>query len=303
MQITNICEGHISRQPLAATFGLMMIAALTFSMFPPVKIQILFFAISACQYAHHTILAQEIFRVMENKEQATQINKLHSASFSCLLFVCILLYVQKIIEANIWRMAESSYERSEALTKEVIESSEAKDIFVSSLSHEIRNPLNALNGSIDYLIEAVKDADQLDILKNAQLSAQILLNLANNVLDAAKLRSDKIEIMQTEANFVEVITKTFSINAEALKKQEIKLDTYFRSAIPKILWTDPSRLLQVMMNLMSNALKFTPRGGKIQVQASWWPLETSKEKLLEREDWLFPDALDRSEDDRASPNK
>ena len=176
--------------------------------------------------------------------------------------------------------------KSENLTKEVLQASESKDIFVSSLSHEIRNPLNALNGSIDYLLEIIQDTHQLQILKNAKLSSEVILNLANNVLDAAKLKSDKMDVIRSESSFVDIIKKTFIINSEKLKAKTIRAETFIDERVPKFLWIDSSRLLQIMMNLISNALKFTPNDGSIKIYVSWHSENTAKEKLIAKMDYL-----------------
>ena len=207
----------------------MMVAGFAFCLSPSFKTQIIFFICASYECKHYISIIKEIFKVTFDADQDKQMNLLYAASYNCLLFICILCMVQKKIEAHIWEMAQLSYEKSENLTKEVLQASESKDIFVSSLSHEIRNPLNALNGSIDYLLETVQDTHQIQILKNAKLSAEIILNLANNVLDAAKLKSDKMDVIRSgEFLYVDIITKTFIINSEKLKAKTISCRCIYR---------------------------------------------------------------------------
>ena len=295
--LTNLYESRISRQPLACICGLIMNVGLTSCLSPSLKIQLGTFFAVICQFFHHLRLVQEVFQITINDEQATQLTRTYIASFNCLLFICVVVYFQKRVETHVWQTAQSNYEKSENLTKEVLQASQAKDIFVSSLSHEIRNPLNALNGSIDYLLETVKESTQLQVLNNAKLSAEILLNLANNVLDAAKLRSDKMDIINTNGSFVDIVRKAFIINSEKLRAGVIHAEAFIDRNVPESLWIDPSRLLQVMMNLMSNALKFTPKDGKIRVYVSWHNKETSKETLLAKRDDL-PEAGPGSADEQ-----
>jgi len=186
----------------------------------------------------------------------------------------------KTLEIQIWSFAQENYHRSEQLNKEVIKAMETKDIFISTISHEIRNPLNSLKGSVDYLSQVVKDRDQLLILRNAKLSGEVLLNLVNNVLDAAKLRSNKMDIACIDTSFEELIKKVFVINSEALKNKKIQAEAFIDEALPQRLWADPCRLLQILMNLMSNAIKFTPADGKIKIYASWCSTPQTKETLL-----------------------
>ena len=213
----------------------MMVAGFAFCLSPSFKTQIIFFICASYECKHYISIIKEIFKVTFDADQDKQMNLLYAASYNCLLFICILCMVQKKIEAHIWEMAQLSYEKSENLTKEVLQASESKDIFVSSLSHEIRNPLNALNGSIDYLLETVQDTHQIQILKNAKLSAEIILNLANNVLDAAKLKSDKMDVIRSESSFVDIIKKTFIINSEKLKAKAIRAEAFIDERIPQLL--------------------------------------------------------------------
>lgn len=90
----------------------------------------------------------------------------------------------------------------------------------------------------------------------------------NNVLDAAKLKSDKMEIAPVETDFVRVVEKALTINSESLKEKEIFAKAWISQELPELIWLDPSRLLQILMNLMSNVIKFISKEGKIDVYVS-----------------------------------
>jgi len=222
----------------------------------------------------------EIFEVTLTTEQTSQIYALVATSINCVFTICLVIILQKRIESNIWKIAYDNQQKSENLTKEVVQAMESKDMFVSMLSHEIRNPLNSLRGSVDYLIQVVKNSDHLQILHNAKLSGEILLNLISNVLDAAKLKSDKMEIICTETNLAETIAKVFTINSENFKDKKLSAEAFVDRGVPKLLWMDSSRLLQILMNLVSNAIKFTPDNGTIKILGAWYDLDEDKEKLL-----------------------
>ena len=117
------------------------------------------------------------------------------------------------------------------------------------------------------------------MLKHAKLSGEILLNLVNNVLDAAKLKSEKMEVSYTETNVGSIIEKVFLINSERIQKLKLTAEVYISDSIPSTLWIDPSRLLQIMMNLTSNALKFTEKRGNIKMYIDWCPIDETYEKL------------------------
>ena len=212
-------------------------------------------------------------------EQELQINAMFVASIITLTTHWIRNYLRKYVETQIWQHAELNYEKVENITKELVQAVAAKDMFVSSLSHEIRNPLNSLNGSISYLLRVVDNPIYIEILKNARLSGEMLLNLVNNVLDAAKLKSDKMELANLEADPVDTIKKALTVNTEALKKNQISAKAFIYKNVPPIVWLDPCRFLQIMMNLMSNAIKFTKPGGGIKVYMDWCSIDTEPATL------------------------
>jgi len=184
------------------------------------------------------------------------------------------------LKKNVKQSADLNFKKAEDVTKEVVEVMRTKDAFVSMLSHELRNPLNALKGSLDYLGDVIKDTASLKIVKNAKLSCEVLLNLVNNVLDAAKLKSDKMEIICEETDIVDVVRKAFTINSKALKDKNLFAHVMIAESFPKKIWIDPSRLLQIFMNLVSNAIKFTLQKRKIYVYISWCNTGESRERLL-----------------------
>ena len=107
----NFYEGHVLRQPLSGIYGLMMVAGFAFCLSPSFKTQIIFFICASYECRHYISIIKEIFKVTLSADQEKQMNLLYAASYNCLLFICILCIVQKKIEAHIWQMAQSSYEK------------------------------------------------------------------------------------------------------------------------------------------------------------------------------------------------
>ena len=226
----------------------------------------------------------DIFQLTFSDEQSKQIIILLVTMSLVFIYVSAAFTLQKSVEINIWKIAHINYMRSDSLTKEVLQASRAKDVFVSSLSHEIRNPLNSVKGSIGYLLEVIKNPEHIKVLQNAKLGCEILLNLANNALDAAKLQADKMELSYSSASFTSILHKVFMINSETIRSKKIHLRAFIDNRLPEMIWIDPSRLLQTMMNLLSNALKFTPADGRITVHVVWCPSDTKSEDLIELEE-------------------
>jgi len=222
----------------------------------------------------------QIFDTMLDEEQLIQISSSIATIFVLVCTVTVMSILQKSMEFMIWSSTDECCLKSVNQTKEAIEAMEAKTRFVSMVSHEIRNPLNTIKGSIDCLGQMITDRGQLKILENAKIGGEILLNLVNNVLDAAKISADKIEILYQETIFLDILKKVLTINSGLLKGKELKTRVYLEENLPKTLFVDPSRLLQVLMNLVSNAIKFTHRKGRIDIYVSFCPENEEKSKLL-----------------------
>jgi len=280
VHLSNMIASHATNFPIAALYGVMIYPTMTMFLTPVIKLHIFNMVLCFIECLVNSYKIIEIFEVTLTSEQTSQIYALVATSINCVFTICLVIILQKRIESNIWKIAYDNQQKSENLTKEVVQAMESKDMFVSMLSHEIRNPLNSLRGSIDYLIQVVKNSDHLQILHNAKLSGEILLNLISNVLDAAKLKSDKMEIICTETNLAETIAKVFTINSENFKDKKLFAEAFVDRGVPKLLWMDSSRLLQILMNLVSNAIKFTPNNGTIKIFGAWYDLNEDKEKLL-----------------------
>ena len=227
-----------------------------------------------------TMRLQEAFRITFTQEQSDLILQLQSRSFSILVFLGIVAYAQKGIETSLWKLAHDNYERTLSVTKEIVEAAEAKDTFVSSLSYEIQSPLNNMRGTIDTLLKMIRDQAHVQALKTMKLNSEILLNVVSNLLDIAKLRSDKIELNFKESGSIDLVKKLMMVYADSLKEKEISTQVCIDRTLPSVLWIDPSRLLQIILNIFSNALKFTPHGGKIYLTMSWSNYEQNESSLL-----------------------
>jgi len=266
--------------PLVRIYAQLMNPFFIFMISSSIQIHLLNTALCVHAYYLNSRRFLEIFEVtLVNKQFRQVCSLIPTGIFYCFITMGVLT-LRKVVEAEIWRLAQENYAKSEFLTKEVVQAMEAKDTFVSILSHEIRNPLNSLKGSIDYLLQVIKSHQYIQVLKNAKMSGDILLNLVSNVLDAAKLKSNKMEIVCMETDLVDTIKKVYAINSEKFKEKKLLAKAFIDESVPKLLWIDPSRLLQILMNLLSNSVKFTPENGRISMYVSWCPSNEKKEHLL-----------------------
>ncbi|MBL0953201.1 MAG: response regulator [Leptospira sp.] len=140
------------------------------------------------------------------------------------------------------------------------EANRAKSDFLSNMSHELRTPLNAVIGISLWLLEENPKPEQLENLKNLKFASESLLALINDILDFNKIEERLVVIEKIDFNFREflkAITTSFSMRArEKLLTFEEQIDP----SLPEFIHSDPTRLLQILNNLLSNALKFTIKG-------------------------------------------
>ena len=157
----------------------------------------------------------------------------------------------------------------EAARLKAEEASRAKSEFLANMSHEIRTPLNALNGFITLLRDEEDPQTRkqyLDIISNA---SDALLNIISDTLDFSKIESGKLDIEPEEFTVDKLLNSTFSLFEARAKEKMIRFTLTIDPAIPCCLISDSFRLRQIVSNILSNAIKFTPENGEISVTADY----------------------------------
>lgn len=157
-------------------------------------------------------------------------------------------------------------------------SSKAKSEFVANMSHEIRTPLNAIMGTAQLLNKTVASATQHKYINMIVLSAQSLLTILNDILDFSKIEAGKIELVATPFYLRNVMHQLAAIMSMAAEKKNIELIINVDPAIPPVLVGDSHRLNQILINFISNAIKFTEKG-EVTVSVSG---ETKQDKVMMR---------------------
>ena len=152
--------------------------------------------------------------------------------------------------------------------KEKAEISEkAKQQFLANMSHEIRTPMNAILGFSKILQSTSLNADQKEALNLIIHSGENLLVIINDILDLTKIEAGKLDLEELPINISELVSSSVSILKEKAVEKKIAIDCYTDDNIPPSLIGDPVRIGQILLNLISNAVKFTYKG-KVLVQAS-----------------------------------
>ncbi|QDV52387.1 ATP-binding protein [Gimesia fumaroli] len=148
------------------------------------------------------------------------------------------------------------------------EMNKLKDEFLATMSHELRTPLNSILGFSDLLANA-KDLDekQKRYVANIQMSGKNLLAQINDVLDLAKIESGKMELQLTEIAIADLIERRVGTMLPLADKKNIEVTSEIDPKIP-ILFQDSVKIQQILNNLISNAIKFTPEGGRVHVAAT-----------------------------------
>ena len=167
------------------------------------------------------------------------------------------------ISRNIQLRKETEKAYAEAIQR-AHEASKAKSEFVARISHEIRTPLNAIIGMNYLLKQSCTDPVQESYLRKIELSAKNLLSIINDVLDFSKIESGKLEIEKNTLSIEKLVRDVVSINEP--KAANESFETHIDPGIPDILIGDTLRISQIMLNLVSNAVKFSHHGTiKIEV--------------------------------------
>ncbi len=147
----------------------------------------------------------------------------------------------------------------------------AKSLFLATMSHELRTPLHTIIGFSEIMLDPqikINGGDHIDeYIGDIYSSATHLLNVVNDVLDIAKIESGRIEIEPISLSAASVIAGISRLFSERAHKNRVTLDTGVSINTPD-LWADEHAVKQILFNLISNALKFTPAGGRITLTAA-----------------------------------
>jgi signal transduction histidine kinase/CheY-like chemotaxis protein len=146
---------------------------------------------------------------------------------------------------------------------ELQKATRAKSDFLANMSHEIRTPLNAIIGFIDIIKENETNLDNINYLDIVESSGETLLNIINDILDFSKIESGNLSLELIEVDIKSLVKEIGLLFYERCKSKEIELKIHIDTDLPYMILCDPTRLKQVAMNLISNAIKFTSHGGQV----------------------------------------
>ncbi len=143
----------------------------------------------------------------------------------------------------------------------------AKSNFLSTMSHELRTPMNGVVGMLDVLQQTPLTAAQQRMIKTIHNSSLTLLKIVNDILDFSKIEANQLDLERIPVCLADVLRDVTLLMAGLARSKHIKVTAYIDPALPAWLWSDPTRLSQILFNLIGNALKFIDRpDGAVAIQ-------------------------------------
>ncbi|GGK79860.1 PAS domain S-box protein [Rufibacter glacialis] len=166
--------------------------------------------------------------------------------------------------------------------KELAENSlQVKNQFLANMSHELRTPMNGIIGMIDVLHHTANNAEQMDYIETLRKSSDALLDILNDILDLSKIQAGKLQLHETGIDLFYALERTHALFSNRAIQKDLTFTYDISEDTPRYIVTDETRLLQVLSNLTSNAIKFTNEG-TVSVEVSRVGGEGDEHKLLFR---------------------
>jgi len=193
--------------------------------------------------------------------------------------VADVLYRERQLTLQYAHETALQYETIKRLNLEVQRAAQAKAEFLAMMSHEIRTPMNAILGMADLLAETSLSTDQQRYVAIFQRAAASLLDLLNDILDLSKIEAGELKLESVAFELRDVVSRATELVGIRASEKGLAIESEIAADVPPWLVGDPTRIRQVLINLLGNALKFTEKG-KLTVRIAHDPNESDPAALL-----------------------
>lgn len=158
------------------------------------------------------------------------------------------------------RAYEAEREIVRKQTEELEEASRTKERFFASMSHEIRTPINTMIGLNEMILRESQDETAREYAANVKSAGTLLLGIVNDIIDHSQMQLNKMEIIDNEYNTADLFRECINVVSVLAKEKNLELFINIHENIPKILKGDKKRIQQILINLLTNAVKYTKKG-------------------------------------------
>ena len=180
-----------------------------------------------------------------------------------------------MVRADVTDMLAEERQTKKALEQALVlaeDANRAKSDFLSSMSHDIRTPMNAIMGMTALAVAHLDDSSRVaDCLHKISISSKHLLSLVNDVLDMSKIERSKITLNRMNISLPELLEQLSAIMTPQARAGGIQFELHTREIMHEHFYGDPLRINQILINILSNAIKFTPEGGRVTFLAQEIP--------------------------------
>ena len=194
-------------------------------------------------------------------------------AFSIIIIILVLLRKARKAE-NVAKLAaddtQKLNDKLEIALKKAENASLAKTNFLNNMSHDIRTPMNVILGYNQLMKESLTDPKLLDYQKKIEQSGKLLLSIINNVLDMARIESGKMEIDENVERMGDILEEIAGVFASDAKEKNIQIKSEMHVTHKSVV-CDGTKVREIMLNLVSNALKYTPAGGTVTIKVQELP--------------------------------